>query len=297
MENCLMNYSRLTTELDRLKTEYDFITVSSIGKSLVGRELPLVSIGKGYKKVLYVGSHHGMEWITSLLLLKYIEEYCSAIKRGGRLFGIDCEGLFEMRTVNIVPMLNPDGIELHTSGGDAQNPLTERLNRACGGDYSKWQANGRGVDLNHNYNAGFDEYKRLETEMGITGEAPTRFSGQYPESEPETAAMCSLIRATAPSLLFALHTQGGEIYYDFNSSIPPRGEAIARRMANITGYRLAKPEHAASFGGLKDWFISEFNLPAYTIECGRGENPLPISDCEMIYRGIFPLLIQAPIFI
>ncbi|MDR0287596.1 MAG: peptidase M14, partial [Clostridiales bacterium] len=33
-----------------------------------------------------------------------------------------------------------------------------------------------------------------------------------------------------------------------------------------------------------DWFIQEYNRPGYTIEVGLGENPLPISQFNTIYR-------------
>lgn len=40
---------------------------------------------------------------------------------------------------------------------------------------------------------------------------------------------------------------------------------------------------ASSFAGYKDWFIQNYNLPGYTIECGFGNNPLPISQFNTIY--------------
>lgn len=279
-------YARLCADVTALSEKYGFITVSSIGKSLVGRSLPLISIGEGERCVLFVGTHHGLESITSLILMKYAAEYCRAIEAHGAVAGIDAALLFRMRRVFIVPMLNPDGTELAVNGADPENPLTDRLNSMSGGDFSRWQANGRGVDLNHNYNAGFEEYKKLEPTLGITGGCPTRFSGDYPESEPETSALCAFIRSSDISLLMALHTQGGEIYADYNGKIPWGGKTIANRLSALTGYRTAKPEKAASYGGLKDWFISEFDRPGFTLECGYGKNPLPESGAGVIYAGI-----------
>lgn len=279
-------YAKLCADITTLSENFRFITVSSIGKSLVGRELPLITVGEGEKSVLFVGTHHGLESITSLVLMKYVREYCTAVESGARIAGIDTSLLYRMRRILIVPMLNPDGVELAVNGCDTENPLTDRLSAMSGGDYSNWQANGRGVDLNHNYNAGFDEYKKLEPSLGINGGGPTRFSGDYPESEPETAALCALIRTTDISLLMALHTQGGEIYADSNGYIPWGGKTIAGRLSALTGYRIAKPESAAAYGGLKDWFIAEYDRPGFTLECGYGNNPLPITDAGVIYAGI-----------
>lgn len=292
-----LTHDVMMKQVEELAARYPFFSVSTIGRSLVGRELPLITIGRGEKSVLYVGTHHGMEWITSVLLLRYLSDMGKILAEGGRIFGVDAERMFEKRTVYVVPMLNPDGVELHLRGGDPQNPLTERLNAMSGGDFSRWQANGRGVDLNHNYNAGFDTYKAMESSLGIFGGGPTRFSGAHPESEPETASLCAFIRSADIGLLLALHTQGGEIYADYNGYIPSGGSLIARRMEAMSGYVVAKPETAASYGGCKDWFISEFDRPGFTIECGKGVNPLPIEDADVIYSVIRGILLNGPTFV
>jgi len=160
-------------------------------------------------------------------------------------------------------------------------------------DFSQWQANARGVDLNHNYNAGFDILKELEAEAGITEPCPTRYGGEYPESEPEVSSLASFIRAEGDiSVLAALHTQGEVIYWRYKDIIPPKTKMLANLIAKATGYKLEYPdEEIASYGGCKDWFISTFNRPGFTIECGRGKNPLPISDFVGIYNYIANALI------
>ena len=42
--------------------------------------------------------------------------------------------------------------------------------------------------------------------------------------------------------------------------------------------------YASGHAGYKDWFIQDFNRPGYTIEAGLGENPLPLSQFDTIYR-------------
>lgn len=285
MRTTALTHVEMIKELDALCEEYPFFMRSSIGKSLVGREIPLISVGEGKKAVLFVGTHHGMEWITTALLLDFLRDLGKAVKDRKRIFGGDASEILKSRMLCVVPMLNPDGVELQINGKDELNPLTDRLNAMSGGDYSRWQANGRGVDLNHNYDAGFFEYKTYEREHGIVPGA-TLFSGEYPESEPEVSALCSFIRARGIDLLLALHTQGEEIYYDYNGVIPDGGRVIAKRLSALTGYALSEPTGSAAYGGLKDWFIKEYCLPAFTIECGRGVNPLPIGDSDIIYLGI-----------
>ncbi|MBQ7778931.1 MAG: M14 family metallocarboxypeptidase [Clostridia bacterium] len=280
MRKVAITYGEMMKELDILCEECPFFMRSVIGKSLVGREIPLISVGQGKKAVLFVGTHHGMEWITTALLLDFLRDVGKEVGRGG-----DLSVVLENRTLCVVPMLNPDGVELQINGKDELNPLTERLHAMSGGDYSRWQANGRGVDLNHNYDAGFFEYKEYEREHGIVP-GSTLYSGEHPESEPETSALCSFIRARGIDLLIALHTQGEEIYYDFGGVVPDGGRVIAKRLSALTGYTLSEPTGSAAYGGLKDWFIKEYGLPAFTLECGKGVNPLPIGDTDIIYKGL-----------
>jgi len=256
-----------------------------IGKSILGVPIPCIRIGHGKECSLFVGAHHGMEHITSNLLLKFARDLSAEPPKE--------------RTVFIIPMLNPDGCMIATGGVGAEHPLYETLIKMNGcNDLSHWQANARGVDLNHNYDAGFDKCKKRERQLGITSPGPTRYGGENPESEPESAALCALTRIIAPRLkvAVALHTQGEEIYYDYNEKVPRGAKSLAEHFAAVSGYTLSKPEAAASHGGYKDWVIDAFDIPAFTIECGRGENPLPPSDFDDIYEKVRGILFAAAEF-
>ena len=64
-----------------------------------------------------------------------------------------------------------------------------------GGDIpGRWQANARGVDINHNFNAGWAALQLQERAAGIGGPSPRQWGGPAPESEPETRAMTELCR-------------------------------------------------------------------------------------------------------
>lgn len=199
------------------------------------------------KSVLYVGTHHGMEWITTLFLLRFINEYCEYYKGGKQAFGINLGTLFATRCIRVIPMLNVDGAQLQIHGVEDSNPLKERLERMSGGDYSKWQANARGVDLNHNYNAGFAEYKKLEAEANIMP-GPTRFSGENPESEPETGALCNYIRFNGVCrMILTFHTaRRRNLLYIWgirslpqqNKLLPSLEDCPGIRFPSLRGWRL-----------------------------------------------------------
>ena len=291
-----LDYAALMNTLGVFSERYPFIGITHVGTSVLGRGIPMVTLGEGKRSTLYVGTHHGMEWLTGVLLLRFINEYCEALAAGRRMFGIGTEHLFRTRTIYVIPVFNVDGAEIQIHGaGDCI--LRDRLTGMNGGeDFSRWQANARGVDLNHNYDAGFYEYKKLEAQAGIVGGAPTRFSGEAPESEPETAALCSFIRyQRSICSVMSLHTQGGEIYWSSGDVTCPRSASIARVMSSLTGYGLSRPEGGAAYGGLTDWVLREIRIPSFTVECGRGENPLPLSDWYGVYSSVRELFFTFPI--
>ena len=290
-----MDYGSMMREIREIEGVLSGLLVQRVGRSLLGREIPCLSFGRGRRTVLYVGAHHGMEHLTAGVLLKFRRELLTAGK--GTVAGVSAAYLLETRRYLVLPMLNPDGVSLAAQGLSSAGILSERLLRMNGGsrDFTKWQANARGVDLNHNYDAGFWEYKTLEGSLGIEGGCPTRYAGEYPASEPETAALTALIDLVSPELILTLHTQGGEIYYTAGEYALPRSASVARAMARHAGYRAGIPEGAAAYGGLTDYAVSRLGIPSYTVECGRGENPLPSDALQAVYREVRPLLWLAPV--
>ena len=289
------DFPALCTSLRTLEEAYGFCSIFFCGKSLLARDIPVLKIGNGSKRLLLVGGVHASEHLTCSLLLRFAADYCEAAATGGRMYTLCMPYLLETRTLYIIPMLNPDGTELVLHGPDSARPLDTRLVGMCpDGDFSHWQANARGVDLNHNFAAGFAEYKKLELAASIVAGA-SKYSGEAPESEPETGAVCSFIRAADIRLLAAFHTQGEEIYCDCNGYCPPMGRAIGATLARMCGYKLTHPEGGAAYGGLKDWFITEFGRPGYTFECGRGKNPLDHSMLLPTYARLREALFHLPV--
>ncbi len=298
-EKLPFDHKQLTDSLQGMSERYSFLGIGSLGCSILGRSIPLLTLGHGKREVLYVGAHHGMEWITSLILTRFVNEFCEQVRLNRTVYHISLLQLMQTHTIYVIPMLNPDGVEYQIHGVTPKNPLRERLLAMNGGseDFSSWQANARGVDLNHNYDAGFAEYKQLEAENGIAQGASTRYSGTEPESEPEVAYLCNFIRFRELRAVLSFHTQGEEIYYQ-SKGIAPRGSTVlARRMAMLTGYRLGKAEGLASFGGLSDWCIQKLELPAFTLECGKGTNPLPLQSAFPIYATLRELLFSIPVLL
>ncbi|MBQ8858428.1 MAG: gamma-D-glutamyl-meso-diaminopimelate peptidase [Clostridia bacterium] len=259
-----------------LAAAYPALVREEIGKSHLGEPLALYRFGEGKQSILYVGAHHGMEWITALLLYRFIGDLCLAhIRRG-------MGDLLANKRLYILPILNPDGVDISLrSFGKIKNKR-----------FIRWQANARGVDLNHNYDAGFAAYKEIERANGIHP-GPTRYSGPHPFSEPETQVMHDLLEELRPDLTLSLHTQGEEIFYCPTDPPVCGARRMGETLAQILGYRLGQADGCAAYGGLSDYIATALRLPAYTLECGRGCNPLPIGQAKEIYPRLRRALLLA----
>lgn len=94
------------------------------------------------------------------------------------------------------------------------------------------------------------------------------------------------------NLVIAYHTQGKEIYWQFQNYTPLKSQQIANTFATVSGYSIADTPYNSSFAGYKDWFIQDFRRPGFTIEAGIGKNPLPISQFDQIYNNNIGILLE-----
>ena len=284
-------FDLMETQLIKLVREYPFLTLGKIGESTQQRILYCLSLGSGKRKIHVNGSHHANEWITSCVIMKSVEVLCRFIRHRRTCFGIEGEKLLQRVTFDFVPMVNPDGVNLCTKGVKDEKYLDNLIKMNAGSDdFSRWKANIRGVDLNRNYNAGFNDYAAI-SEAKYPSYA--YYQGEKPESEPETKALIHLTKARDYDLAFAYHTQGEVIYWTYQKLFIKYANEYAKLFSKVSGYQLDEPGPQAASGGYKDWFMLHFKKPGFTIECGRGENPIDSSQLDTILIQTFPILLMA----
>ena len=281
--------------IDEICSEYPFIKRSVIGKSCMGKDITALKIGSASEYSLITAAFHGSERITSTVLLMFIEDLAYAIKNDLSIEGVNAIRGLKGRGVIFVPCVNPDGCDISLLGRAACGSDADRISRLCKNDFTHWNANFRGVDINHNFNADWECLREKERKMGIYGPSPSRYGGPKPESEPETSALVKLCKNTKIRHAIALHSQGEVIYWNFGECTPPRSKRIAEILATASGYALDVPISIADGGGFKDWFIEEYNHPGFTVEVGKGQNPLPAESAEEIYLKIREMLTLATI--
>ncbi|MBQ3052809.1 MAG: M14 family metallocarboxypeptidase [Clostridia bacterium] len=281
--------------ITQLCEKYPFIKDNIIGISCQGKNIRALKIGNADAYCLMAAAFHGSERITSVVALMFLERLCRAIEQNGYIAGLKARRALTGRGVIIVPCVNPDGCDISLLGAKACGKDAIRIGRLCNNDFAHWNANFRGVDINHNFDAGWEQLRILEEKKGIYGPSKTRFGGYRPESEPETVALTQLCRSIQIRHVLALHSQGEVIYWNYGNKTIPRSRKMAEIMATSSGYALDIPIGLASGGGFKDWFICEFLRPGFTVELGLGENPLPCESAEAIYEKVEEMLMLCTI--
>jgi len=280
------DYDLMINDIKKLQAAYPFLQNSSIGYSVLERQIPEILIGNGSKRVHYNGSFHANEWITTPIIMTFLNDYLLALTNQTTIRGLSMGPLYAQTILSIVPMVNPDGVNLVINGPPDNEALKNKLiawnNNST--NFSGWKANINGVDLNDQFPAKWE----LESARNPQTPGPRDYGGEAPLTQPEAIAMADLTRRSNFAWVLAFHTQGKVIYWGFENLEPPESQAMVEEFSRVSGYEPV--QSANSYAGYKDWFIQDWRRPGFTVELGSGTNPLPLSQFDDIYQqalGIF----------
>lgn len=280
-------YRELMKDIQRLEARYSCINSGSIGTSVMGKELPYVRIGNGPRHVHVNASVHANEWLTSPVLMRCIEEYAAAYHSDEMWHSSDPKRWMQETTLWAVPMVNPDGVELVQEGVVNHHMYASKLLEWNGGraHFTHWKANIRGVDLNDQFPAHWEEEV---ARRGVTSPGPRDYAGTAPLTEPEAQALVRWTQQHDFAAVVSLHSQGQEIYWNYRDLEPRESAPLSRKLAKASGYKAVKL--GGSDAGYKDWFIQAFGKPGFTVEVGLGVNPLPVEQFDDICVEVGRLL-------
>ncbi|WNB93020.1 M14 family zinc carboxypeptidase [Bacillus sp. NEB1478] len=279
--NQTYTYETLTNNIKTLAQKYPgLVQYRSLGKTAYGRDIWAVKLGRGDATVLYNGSHHAREWITTNILMEMIDQYSEKYSLNGTMDGYNVAQVLNNTSIWFVPMTNPDGVTLQQKGLSAF-PATSQANlikmNAGSKDFKRWKSNAQGIDLNRQYPARWKEISN-----NATAPSYKDYKGKAPLETTEAKVLTTLTSLVSPELTTSYHTAGRILYYHFNYGSGTYGgdKALGSTLANMTGYRLIPPDtNLSNGGGYKDWFIQTYKRPGFTFELApySGETNVPIS--------------------
>lgn len=268
MQPFFYSYEQMQSELSKFEKKYPGTFQKNVlGLTAQKREIIEVLLGnrEAPHHLLIHAAIHGREYLNSALVMRQMEDYlkasdqtaCAGKTDGGLRLWREC-------CFHVIPMVNPDGV--------ARSQIPE---------FRFWKANARGVDLNRNFDAGWEEYQGAEEPCG------EGYKGEFPGQEPEVQAILRLQRRYPFRACISYHSSGNLIYWDYGSkgALLEADRRLAEAIAAVTGYELRSTiKERADAAGLSDYFVLKCKIPSVTIETGVSVCPLPMEEFPDIYR-------------
>lgn len=290
-QHCVYPYQAYSHEFvvndaNKLAKMYpELIKTGSIGKSVEGRDLVLIEFGKGDKKIFVCGAHHAREYISTTYLMYAIDRFAYMYETGMNETEYDIKSILDNVTFCIVPMVNPDGVNLVQNGiGAVQNPQAVSAMKITEGKengYRAWKANINGVDPNWNYDKDWFKSREKSPLPSSTG-----YNGEMPGSEPETQAVSAYVDAHSFEAYLTMHTQGKLLYWAEDITNPTNLGALVQKDTGFSLIREDTPQKLSGVGGsFFDYVFRKYGKATMTVElCNYiGPKPYPDTDFDRVW--------------
>ena len=249
--------------LHRMETQYpQLATVSSIGKSLEGRDILVMKITSSAApkpSLLFNSMHHAREVMSPEVSLDTADYLLSNYGKDANV-----TRWVDNNEIYLVPMLNVDG----------NNKVWTQDNM--------WRKNARGrfgVDIERNY-----PYRWSGCNGSGSSEVAQDYHGPSAASEPETNALMNLATKIHPVFDITYHSFSEVILYPYGCGdhaaqravLEPIGKKMASLIASDDGsgtYTAGTPPELLYTvdGDDVDWMYNSFGTFAYVLEMNSGE--------------------------
>lgn len=298
VSNLKYSYDQMQQDLAALQERYPGqMVVDSLGTTADGRDITEVILGdvNAEHHILVQAAMHAREYMNTVLAMNQIEDYLSGLEN--RSYADQTwKEIFENVCLHIIPMVNPDGVAISQDGVDGilDDNLKSRLEECYQTDlangkgssditqyFRTWKANAEGVDLNRNFDAGWDTY------IGASGPSTECYKGTAPASEPESQAVLSVAQNYDLDCCIAYHSYGNLIYWNYGSqgTVLDADQELAQCVSGVTGYEMhSTVQDSTDAAGCSDYFVLNLGIPAVTIENGGSECPMPIEEYQPMYQ-------------
>lgn len=281
------SYALMMTNLDSLAKYYPHCLKYEQGDSTYqGRPIPIIHFGDSLadKFVMVQSTMHAREFMATQLTMAMLEYYTSNYET--EVFnGKKLTELFKGIRFIILPMVNPDGVEISQNGivGAVTDDVKEWLSKCeeAGTTLTQIKANALGVDINRNFRNGFGKAKYARGRKDLY-----HYMGPQPYSEVESRLLLKVSQRHQYSCFLNYHTSGNLIFYgcmNARKDVNEKAHILAARIKKLTGYPCFGPKSAKPSGTWADEVEIIYKRPSVTIELGT-KNPVPIEEFKSIYN-------------
>ena len=219
----------------------------------------------------------------------------------------------------VVPIANPDGVDMVQQGGDSPNLQRKNADNTSGSNCAGDGSSQLGVDLNRNTGSHWNV-------SGVSSDpCDQEFDGTGADSEIENTALEGLFRELYPAVrtgtgptdpapttakgdMITMHSDASMVLFPwgYDSTVHTGNDsalrAMARDMGNITGYQYGQPGEILynASGTTDDWLYDKLGVASFTIEVGDNTGAgcdgfLPAYSCQdsFFWPKMQPALIYA----
>lgn len=284
----MYSYEQMVMDMGKLQAAHpDYVTISSIGKSELGRDIPVMILGDPHadNQVIMQGAMHAREHFTAWLLMAIADHSLS-------------EKLFHKNVCyHIIPMANPDGVVLsqtqvlnENQAQIYQQDLARGYVNIGKAEYAKqWKANALGIDLNRNFPSGW------ENSLERNGPSLSRYRGESPLCAAESKALAEYTQSRKFHATFSFHSHGSVLYYQYgeNKFVNDLSYSLALAVQAQTGYIPVGGSDGTAGAGYKDWAMDALGIPSVTVEIGSTQTPLETRDIYNTFarfEGLLPAI-------
>jgi hypothetical protein len=244
-------------------------------------------------RFLFMTQIHAREIVTGDIAWRFIDHLATGYGRNAEV-----TALLNSTEVWVVPIVNPDGVDLVQQGGNRPYLQRKNLNNSAGARCANppTGSNQAGVDLNRNTGVHWGS-------TGVSRNACSQtYLGRSADSEPESRAIESLFRSlftdqrgpadgdpaplTARGAMISMHSFAGMNLFPWGwtNTHSPNDAAlrrIASRMSQLNGYRSGQPGEILynASGTSDDWSYGVLGIASFTIEAASCGSFTPAYSC------------------
>ena len=279
------NYNALQEHIEKIKESFDFVSITSIGKGWCKRSIYSLSIGEGESSVLFLSDFSDTAGITSEILLTFFERLCVAYKNDLKISAVKIRSILREQKIVIVPITNPDGLEISCSDGENALCYKGLVQRAADNNFSEWISNARGVEIGKNFPYRFSDTKSIMKNSSAFG-----YKGPFEASELETQAIISFCKAINPKYAITLSCSGEYISCQC-SKCASDCAMMTQVFKSVSGLPIKRIKPCEAYGSFGGWFSKSFSAPSFCFSVSKRS----VADLKSLYDKYEELLLLSSI--